>query len=116
MLEPPAKRRSFARARIEKKAKFEKKVNIADYVQSPSLWHEICTYFEEDELLRPFREELIQDHSMSAFGELLFKIWNIATEEQFSWFISCFESQMQEKHPKLFEEALEQFDSLCEAL
>ena len=77
-------------------------------------WHDICEYFEEDDLLRDLRFELQDALAFAELGELLFKIWKVASEEQFSWFVGTFEENLQTKHPKFFKDALSCFNSLCD--
>ena len=52
-----------------------------------NLWHDLCSYFEEDELLRDNRHNLLESHTGERLGEFLYKAWLLATEAQFSWFL-----------------------------
>ena len=78
------KRLSFARARPKKiHVRVEPTVCLADFVMSGLDWHDVCTYFAEDEMLQDLRSGLLESHSSSDLGEYLYKVWLVASEEQF---------------------------------
>ena len=110
------KRQSFARARPNKiHVRAEPIVCLADFVMSGLDWHDVCTYFAEDEMLQDLRSGLLEPHSSSDLGEYLYKVWLVASEEQFQWFIDLFETNLESRAPNFFGKALETFTNLCDA-
>ena len=88
---------------------------LADCVVSGLSWHDVCSYFEEDELLHELRPCLLESHSADGLGSFLYKVWLLASEEQFGWFISTFEHNLQNRDDTFFGKALENFSKLCDA-
>ena len=114
---PPRKRSSFARARKESVQKEipQNKISLVSLYSSGLEWSGICEYFEEDVLLKPLRLKLLDDYSPEGFGELLYQIWLVCEEEQFSWFVGTFEETLAERMSAEFDQALEAFNKLCDA-
>ena len=65
-------------------------------------------------MLQEFREDLIQDHTVKSLAKLLFNIWRVQVDDQFNWFISCFEESFREKDPFNFEATINAFNDLVE--
>ena len=80
-----------------------------------NLWHDLCSYFEEDELLRDNRHNLLESHTGERLGEFLYKAWLLATEAQFSWFTSTFETKLEASDPVFFGKALEKINNLYDS-
>ena len=112
---PRRKRSSFARPKPTKiRVSEERTVCLVNFVDSRVNWHDVSIYFEEDELLRNLRHELMESHTAKDLGNFLYKVWLVATETQFSWFIGTFEAQLEMSDAVFFGQALKAFNTLCE--
>ena len=88
---------------------------LADFVVSGVDWHDLCSYFKEDELLRDIRHSLLESHTAEQLGEFLYKAWVLATEAQFSWFTRTFEEKLKTSDAAFFGKALKKFNDLCDS-
>ena len=112
MIKPPPRRDSFVR--LSKKRKFEIKMSLKDCSYSPSHFHELCAYFDDDSELQSLKPRLLGSHTALELAAVLFEVWKVATEDQFAWFVGTFEQKMQLENEQFFDEALTKFTELCD--
>ena len=74
----------------------------------------IFFFRSKSRLLKKYRSELMDYHDEEGLAQLLFKIWPVASEEKFAWFISRFEETFCERASEAFDKTLAIFDDLCE--